>query len=64
VDNSRASVYDIVGHRPLPDGWLPDYRPVCHRRSVWRSTIPGFVLIGLGAALFLATWAHRRNNHD
>jgi hypothetical protein len=31
---------------------------------MWRATIPGFVLIGLGAALFVATWAHRRHNHD
>jgi hypothetical protein len=30
--------------------------------SEWRGAIPGFVLIGLGLALFIAAWAHHRNH--
>jgi hypothetical protein len=68
VENSttgpqEATIYNIVGERGYfvpPPGWLPYYRPVRHRRSMWRGAIPGFVLIGLGAALFLAAWAHYR----
>jgi hypothetical protein len=70
--NNVTSINSIVGRRPRTptpwvehiDGWAPGYGPVCHRRSVGRAAIPGFVLIGLGVALFLAAWAHRRNNHD
>lgn len=77
LDYPQATIYNIVGRRGdfiPPPGWLPYYRPVRHRRSMmtslrlamseWRGAIPGFVLIGLGLALFIATWAHRRSNHD
>jgi hypothetical protein len=57
VPDSPASMMII-------DGWAPGFGPACHRRSVGRAAIPGFVLIALGLALFLAAWAHRRNNHD
>jgi hypothetical protein len=63
----QATIYNIVGRRGdfvSPPGWLPYYRPVRHRRHMWRVAIPGFVLIGLGLALFIATWAHKRGNRD
>lgn len=72
MSHTNGTVLNIVGRRgvpiPPPDGWIPRYTPPYHRRSegrgMWRGAVPGLVLIGLGLALFLAAWAHRRSNHD